>query len=621
MSSFETCAYCHLPISSRGVERHLSGKTRRFCCYGCFLVYRIAERKEETSSWLLARLGISTFLTMCTMILSWLLAETLENNPRPEIVFLLRWGTWALATPVLILLGYPLLKQGFVALRSRSVSLEAGIGLTCTVIYGISFANLCRGRLEIHFDTVCGTVLLVTLGMILEATSKSAAARDIREFLGRDKIPAFRVEGDEVGRTSASSLVPGDIVRVPCGYTVPADGYVLEGESRVRLTPLTGEREPKLRKEGDEILEGGKVIDNTLTVQVARTGDRTVLSGLLSRVDDAVLVPSQTRYVIDRALVLFRPLVALVAMGTFVWWWPRSHTAAWFHLLSVLVIAYPCGLVLMTPVATTLAVARAAREGVLLAQAAAVERLARVTACFFDETVPAQKVSRPSGSEERELSHSASIGVRRLASVVRKATGVATSSGVTRAPDTTEVNRRRMQIVELCTSLHERGLRTILLTGPSLMNNQGGDRPSAIDGIYVGLHNEEKKRLIQSYRHQGHSVALISTERDDLQDLGETSLSVTVGAACGGEIPDSPITLLGNDLERLPWLIDLSRRVLRTVNWNLAWCSFYSVAGIFAAVAGIFDPVFAAAVMLIGGTLVAGNTAQIHSYPGPSQRK
>ncbi len=613
----DICTYCHLPISTRGIHRYVAGTVHRFCCYGCFLVYRITEREGEASSWLLARLGIGTFLTMGTMILSWLLSENAPSQMRPEVVFLMRWGTWALATPVMILLGYPLLKQGVVALQNRSVSLEGGIGLACAVIYGLSFANLCRGRYDIHFDTVCGTALLVTLGTILEATSKSAASRDIREFLGRDKVPAFRVEGDEVGRTSAAALVPGDIVRVPCGYTVPADGHILEGESRVRLTPLTGEREPVLRQEGDEILEGGKVIDNPLTVQVARTGRQTILSNLLSRIDAAVLVPSKTRRAVDRVVALFGPFIAVAAVCTLILWWPRNHTAAWFNFLSVMVIAYPCGLVLTTPLATTLAIARAAREGVLLAEAAVVENLSGISACFFDETDSFRETSRNSrlgkDLQSRRLDSRRGHGGATVATVVAASTGVTEHSAVP------GIQARPMRFIELCTKLHERGLRTILLRGPSLDSDESDSRSSVVDGVYVGISAGEKQRLIQSYRNAGHEVALISSDAVNLKELSGANLHVAVGAECGDTIPDSAVTFMGKDLERLPWLIDLSRRVWRTVNWNLTWCFFYSVVGMVAAAAGILDPVFAAAAMLVSGTLVAGNTAQIHNYSGPGE--
>ncbi|HPO09311.1 MAG TPA: hypothetical protein PLZ55_11635, partial [bacterium] len=101
----------------------------------------------------------------------------------------------------------------------------------------------------------------------------------------------------------------------------------------------------------------------------------------------------------------------------------------------------------------------------------------------------------------------------------------------------------------------------------------------------------------------------------------DADIRFTTGASYREDLLTNPVTLLGTDLERLPWLIDLSRRVLRTVNWNLAWSSFYSIVGMFAAAAGMVDPVFAAGIMLLGSSLVAGNTAQLHNYPGPSETR
>ncbi|MFH1739241.1 MAG: HAD-IC family P-type ATPase [bacterium] len=571
------------------------------------------EKEDRAAAWLLTRLGIGTFLTMCALLLSWLLSERQIHAQGPEIVFLIRWGIWALATPVLILLGYPLLKQGVLALGNRSLSLEGAIGVVCVVLYGISFVNLCQGREGIYFSTVCATILLVTLGKILEATSKSAAAKDVRDFLGREKTPAFRIEDDRVEHTTAANLEPGDIVRVPRGYTVPADGKVLEGRSRVRLTPLTGERDPVVRQVDDEILEGGQIIDETLTIQVLRTGMNTVLAHLLSVIERAALVPSKRRYLVDRALDLFRPLIMVAAACTLFWWWPINRTEAWFNLLAVLVIACPCALVLTTPIATTLAVARAAREGILISEAAAVERLSAITACFFDETdSPHAAVC---GSEESISADEETFIAG--GSVRHSATAVMSYPRTERSTPSTETNRSP-RVVELCAGLHEKGLRTVLLAEPSLIAGCEHTRLSVIDGIYMGISPQEKSSLIRSYRNQGYRIALISKEHRDSQNGQEPDIHVAVGATCEGGIPNSPIVLLGGDLERLPWLIDLSRRAFRTVNWNLAWSSFYSIVGMFGAAAGIIHPVFAATAMLVGSLLVASNTAQIHNHPGPS---
>ncbi len=617
MFTVETCAYCHLPISARAVERKLSGTTRLFCCYGCFLLFQITARRKQGRSgkWFLTRIGIGTFLTMCVMLTGWMLAEFPSHPYEEEIIFSAKWLIWALATPVLILIGYPLLKQCVLALASGSFSIEGGIGIVCTVLYGYSFVNLCRGREPLYFDTVCATMLLVTLGKILEATSKSTAAQDIREFLGHEKAPAFRIDQDKILHTTALHLEPGDLVRVPPGYTVPADGKVLEGCSRIRRTPLTGEREPVLCREGNEVLCGGKVIDETLTVQVLKTGKDTVLARLLSVVEQSVLVPSNRRYLVDQALVLFRPLILVAAICTLLWWWQESRIGAWVNLLSVLVIACPCALVLTTPMATTLAVARAAREGILISEVAAIEKISTVNVCIFDETEPTEMggshlYSVPDWSE-RDTYASLVDGSGQSTAVAEVRSVQASAAAATPSS----------RIITACTQLQARGVRTVLLAGPSFFAGQEKNYPPAIDGFYLGISSQEKADLLRSYREQGYIAAYVSEFPCTPICALDADIRFTTGASYREDLLTNPVTLLGTDLERLPWLIDLSRRVLRTVNWNLAWSSFYSIVGMFAAAAGMVDPVFAAGIMLLGSSLVAGNTAQLHNYPGPSETR
>lgn len=616
MFTVETCAYCHLPISAKAVERRLSGTTRLFCCYGCFLLFQITTRRkqERSGKWFLTQIGIGTFLTMCVMLIGWVLEEFPAHPYEKEIILSAKWLIWALATSVLILIGYPLLKRCVLALASGSFLIEGCIGVVCAVLYGYSFANLCNGREPLYFDTVCATMLLVTLGKILEATSKSIAAQDIREFLGHEKAPAFRIDQDKIAHTTALHLEPGDLVRVPPGYTIPADGKVLEGCSRIRRTPLTGEREPVVCREGDEVLCGGKVIDETLTVQVIKTGKDTVLARLLSVVERSVLVPSNRRYLVDQALRLFRPLILVAAICALLWSWQESRIGAWVNLLSVLVIACPCALVLTTPMATTLAVARAAREGILISEAAAIEKISNVNVCIFDETEPAETGESHSYSDP-------DWSKRDIYTLTADGTGSSTALAEVCDVQTTTTTTATLssRIIAICTQLQAKGLRTVLLTGPSFFTGKEKIYPPAIDGFYTGISSQEKAELLRSYREQGYVTACVSEYPSAPVWASDADIRFTIGANYKEDLLTNPVTFLGTDLERLPWLIDLSHRVLRTVNWNLAWSSFYSIVGMFAAAAGMVAPVLAAGIMLLGGSLVAGNTAQLHNYPGPSE--
>jgi P-type Cu+ transporter len=313
-----------------------------------------------------------------------------------------RWAEAALATPVVLWAGYPLLERGWVSARTRQLNMFTLIGLGVAVAYGFSavalllpsaFPETFRGHdgaLPLYFEPAAVIVTLVLLGQVLELRARSQTGSAIRALLRLAPKTAHReVDGREQD-VPLESVRPGDLLRVRPGEKVPVDGTVLEGSSAVDESMVTGEPIPVEKAKGARVIGGTLNGSGTLLLGAERVGADALLGRIVKLVTEAQRSRAPIQRLADRVSRVFVPaVIAAAAVTALGWglWGPEPRLAhAVVNAVSVLIIACPCALGLATPMAILVATGRGAQAGVLVRNAEALEALAQIDTLVVDKT-------------------------------------------------------------------------------------------------------------------------------------------------------------------------------------------------------------------------------------------
>jgi heavy metal translocating P-type ATPase len=381
------CSYCGLPLPARPYRR-AGPDDDPFCCFGCALVARLAGgagASREGSLFL--RLGASVFLTVNVMMFTMVLySESVYGADGAALHGLIRWLLLALTTPVVVMLGVPLV-TGAASLRALGSTMDGLIALGVLSGYALSVYATVTGRGQVYFETIAVVLVLVALGRYLEARVRTQASAGLGALMQLVPGECVRITGGSDEVVDAAALLAGDLVRIKPGQIFPVDGRIVEGEAGVDESTLTGESLPSSRGPGDLVFAGTTDLDGHLTVRAVEVGAGRALAAVERLLDEARRSRTSIERSCDRLSAILIPAVAAIALGSFVWWLARAGTErALMTALSVVVIACPCALGLATPLAVWIALGRAARHGILVRRADVLERLAAIRAAAFDKT-------------------------------------------------------------------------------------------------------------------------------------------------------------------------------------------------------------------------------------------
>ena len=246
------CSHCLLPIGRRAMQRTVNGEACAFCCYGCCIAYQVKNGKNEEweAAWLLVRLGVGGFLSMNIMLFSLLLYTDAFSGADAAMLPWIHLLLWLFATPAVIILGGPFLRETWLNGKEGRLTSSALIVLGVGAAYLYSaFAVIERGP-NVYFDTASMVLMLFTVGYYLDAVARARAARDLQPLLAAESEWATVVDGNGEFRRPVREVGAGTLVRVRPGERIPVDGVVKEGESHTDEAVITGEsviRETALR--------------------------------------------------------------------------------------------------------------------------------------------------------------------------------------------------------------------------------------------------------------------------------------------------------------------------------------------------------------------------------------
>jgi Cu+-exporting ATPase len=314
-----------------------------------------------------------------------------------------QWLLLALATPAVLWCGWPFFERGFKSLRTgwlnmfTLIALGTGAAYLYSVVATIApdlFPASMRdahGLVPVYFEAAAVIVALVLVGQVLELRAREKTGGAIRALLDLAPKTALCVLNDDKTETVPLAEVKvGDVLRVRPGDKIPIDGTVLEGRSAVDEAMLTGEAVPVEKTQGDAVTGGTLNGSGSFDMRVDRTGAETTLSQVVNMVTDAQRSRAPIQALADVVAGYFVPAVIGVAIIAFIAWVVFGPAPQLAHALiaavSVLIIACPCALGLATPISIMVATGRGAQAGVLVRNAAALERLAAVNTLVVDKT-------------------------------------------------------------------------------------------------------------------------------------------------------------------------------------------------------------------------------------------
>ena len=297
-----------------------------------------------------------------------------------------------ISTPVFAFVAYPIFRAAWISLSHRMLSMDVMYAMGT----GVSFVASVMGTFSIilthefmFYDTAIMLAAFLMLGRYLEARAKGRTSDAIKKLAGlRVKVATVIRDGTE-RELPVDEVVPGDLVVVKPGAKVPIDGTVMEGESYVNESMITGEPVPPLKTKGSHVVGGTLNTNSVITVKAEKVGKDTVLAQIIQLVEDAQGSKPPVQRIADVAVTYFIPAVLLIAATSFVLWYFVFHETALFALtalISILVVACPCALGLATPTAVTVGVGRGAELGILIRNGEALEVAEKVSTVISDKT-------------------------------------------------------------------------------------------------------------------------------------------------------------------------------------------------------------------------------------------
>jgi Cu+-exporting ATPase len=303
------------------------------------------------------------------------------------------WAQLALALPMLFGFGWRFHRAGYAALRAGTGNMDLLVSIGTLSAFGLSLWLLLQhggGHAHaLYFEAAVVVIFFVMIGKHLESRAKRGTGAAIRALLDLRPRSAFRLDAQgQEQEVPVALLTLGDRVAVRPGGRVPVDGVVEQGEAALDESALTGESRPVEKAPGDKVSTGTVVLDGRIVLRTTAVGAETTLARVAAMVSAAQASRAPVQKLVDRVSAVFVPVVVAIALATLLGWWSAGagFEAALLHAVAVLVIACPCALGLATPAAIMAGTGAAARAGILIRDAEAIERGHAVTLVAFDKT-------------------------------------------------------------------------------------------------------------------------------------------------------------------------------------------------------------------------------------------
>ena len=409
-----------------------------------------------------------------------------------------------------------------------------------------------------YFDASVMIITFVLTGRLLEEKAKDGTASSIRQMMGMAPKTAHIVDGDKIEEVPISTIEVGDVLEVRPGEKVPVDGEVIWAESfmtadaaYVDESMITGEPTPAEKKKGAKVLAGTIPSQGKFRMRARQVGEDTALAHIIKMVQEAQGSKAPVQRIVDKAALVFVPVVACIALATFLLWWLIGGNSALpqaiMSAVAVLVIACPCAMGLATPTALMVGIGKAAQKQILIKDAAALESLRKVDVLVTDKTgtltIPNKNIDFTKADnlpfEERE---------------------------------TLKPNAR-----EAMDELQKKGIEVYMMSGDKDEAARYWAEKAGIKHYHSKVLPQDKENLVRQLQAAGKRVAMVGDGINDTQALALADVSIAIGKGTDVAMDVAQVTLMGDDLSAIPEAIQLSRNTVRMIWENLFWAFIYNI--------------------------------------------
>lgn len=604
----------------------------------------IAEQKESAD--LRRRLTIGAAFAIPVFILG-----MIERLPALQLV---------LTIPVIGYSGTPFFRDAWVALRHRSANMNSLIALGTGTAFLYSLWAVFAGVPGVYFEAAAVIVVLVLLGRMLEARARGRASDAIRKLMDLQPTWACVVRDEKETVIPLAEVLPGEEVVVRPGERVPVDGAVIEGETEIDESMLTGESLPVAKGTGSTVYGGTVNTTGAFRFHASKVGRDTALARIIEMVKRAQGSKAPVSRMADIVSGWFTVAVLAIAVVTFaVWLFAGTLSTAVMNAVAVLIVACPCAMGLATPTAIMAGTGRAAVRGILFKGGEALEAAARVNTVIFDKTGTIT-TGKPVVTEIRPLNGSSEAEVIRLAAaverwsehpvaraIVNRANGVpepstgfraipgrgaeatvdghtvfvgkrdngaiAVESDGTRIGEIEVADEIKPTAPETVRHLNEMGIDVWMITGDHerparAIAQQAGIKESH---VLASVLPEVKQNAIALHRSLGHRVAMVGDGINDAPALASADVGIAIGAGTDIAIEAGGVVLMRDDLRAVADSVSLARQTLRVIRQNLFWAFGYNAIAIPLAASGKLSPMIASAAMAFSSVSVVLNSLRL----------
>lgn len=451
-----------------------------------------------------------------------------------------------------------------------------------------------------YYDASVMIITFVLTGKLLEEKAKDGTASSIREMMGMTPKTAHIVDGDKVEEVPISTIEVGDLLEVRTGEKIPVDGEVVWAESF--MTPnaayidesmITGEPNPAKKEKGDRVLAGTIPNQGKLRMRARQIGKDTMLAQIIRMVQEAQGSKAPVQRIVDKAALVFVPVVSTIALVTFLAWWIIGGNAylpqAILSAIAVLVIACPCAMGLATPTALMVGIGKAAEEQILIKDASALENLRKINALVTDKT---GTLTIPNKNIDFTKSDNLALEER----------------------ETLKPNAR-----EAMETLQKNGVEVYMMSGDKEEAAKYWAEKAGIKHYQSKVLPQDKESLVRRLQAEGKHVAMVGDGINDTQALALADVSIAIGKGTDVAMDVAQITLMGDDLRTLPEALQLSRRTVRMIWENLFWAFIYNIVCIPLAAGVLYlfgidwqiTPSWASALMAFSSVSVVLNSLRL----------
>ena len=409
-----------------------------------------------------------------------------------------------------------------------------------------------------YFDASVMIITFVLTGRLLEEKAKDGTASSIRQMMGMAPKTAHIVDGDKIEEVPLSTIEVGDVLEVRPGEKVPVDGEVIWAESfmtadaaYVDESMITGEPTPAEKKKGSKVLAGTIPSQGKFRMRARQVGEDTALAHIIKMVQEAQGSKAPVQRIVDKAALVFVPVVACIALTTFLLWWLIGGNSALpqaiMSAVAVLVIACPCAMGLATPTALMVGIGKAAQKQILIKDAAALESLRKVDVLVTDKT---GTLTIPNKNIDFTKADNLPFEAR----------------------ETLKPNAR-----EAMDELQKKGIEVYMMSGDKDEAARYWAEKAGIKHYHSKVLPQDKENLVRQLQAEGKRVAMVGDGINDTQALALADVSIAIGKGTDVAMDVAQVTLMGDDLSAIPEAIQLSRNTVRMIWENLFWAFIYNI--------------------------------------------